>query len=78
MDSPDSKLLTKSQRKKLTKPCAQTSSSAGLAVSNLQPKVLSEKSVEVQDTKAASDSDSDVTRPHFDARDAAMFAEVAA
>ena len=78
LDSPNSKLLTKSQRRQLTKLCAQASSPAGLAVSNSQPKVLSEIIVEVQDAKTASNSDPDAARAHFDARATAIFEEVAA
>ena len=55
--SPDSKLLTKNQRKDPTKLCAQTSSPAGSEVSRLNPKVLSDKFVEAKSPKVPSDKD---------------------
>ena len=85
LTSPDLKLLTKSQRKELTILFAQTSSPAGSEISRLDPKVLSDQFVEAKSPKVLSDkdaesdssSDEDAKRP-FNARDTALFAEVAA
>ena len=76
--SPDFKLLTKRQRKKLTELYAQTTSPGGSEVSKLQPKELSEMFVKAQEDKTDSDSDSDAKRPQFNARETTLFAEVAA